>query len=489
MYLTWSLLFFTNHKYAIIDGIAISLLILIIFNPYSIFNVGAQLSYLSVIVIIAFFPYFYDKFLLNISSNTLTRYFISIIIISSIINISIFPIISYYFGEVPISFYTNIIFIPVIGLFVFPISFIGGLLSLCDIFHPISIFLFQIADKILSISINWLILLKKFHMLPIIVTIRPGGYILLGFYLILITCYLKLHGYNGKIKILATIGVILIFLPFADNFIHNNQNKVSLEILDVGMGQSLILSYKGKRILVDTGGSSIGRYYFGKNILSPILTYNRFPVIDKIIITKMDQYHMGGLMYLAKRYKITEFYCSELLNNRFKYILKTLKRKRVKINSISTKYTIYLSKDLKIYILNLKDCLNSNTHGLMAYLLFKNNPILVIFPKINKCILSKISDNIKHINAVIVPSYGLKHKYLGKLINKIKTNLLILTGGGYKTSRKYYKYYHNILKEQNIHLYSPSISGCIIVSWDLDNNLNTEIKTFKKTEEFLPWIK
>ncbi len=113
---------------------------MIIFNPYSIFNVGAQLSYLSVIVIIAFFPYFYDKFLLNISSNTLTRYFISIIIISSIINISIFPIISYYFGEVPISFYTNIIFIPVIGLFVFPISFIGGLLSLCDIFHPISIF-------------------------------------------------------------------------------------------------------------------------------------------------------------------------------------------------------------------------------------------------------------------------------------------------------------------------------------------------------------
>lgn len=101
----------------IYNTISASALVLLIINPYSIMNVGFQLSYAAVISIVFFQPKIYS--LLNFK-NTIPDYIWQLISVAVAAQLGTFPITIYYFDQFPLYFIlSNIIIIPVATIIVY----------------------------------------------------------------------------------------------------------------------------------------------------------------------------------------------------------------------------------------------------------------------------------------------------------------------------------------------------------------------------------
>ncbi len=101
----------------IYNTISASALMLLIINPYSIMNVGFQLSYAAVISIVFFQPKIYS--LLSFK-NTIPDYIWQLISVAIAAQLGTFPITIYYFDQFPLYFIlSNIIIIPVATIIVY----------------------------------------------------------------------------------------------------------------------------------------------------------------------------------------------------------------------------------------------------------------------------------------------------------------------------------------------------------------------------------
>ena len=186
---------FFYRKNDIFQSISLSLLIILIYNPYAILNIGLQLSYFAIIGIV-----FLDKILKKISREYLERArnkavrknkkilknFLNILnskigslIIDSILltfscTITIIPVLVYHFNIIPIF---SLIFSVLAGFIIGPIIIIG---IICLIFN------FWFFEKILSLSLKILIFLSCLgSKIPLnkVYVIIPSIYFIIFYYL------------------------------------------------------------------------------------------------------------------------------------------------------------------------------------------------------------------------------------------------------------------------------------------------------------------
>lgn len=118
---------FLKRDTNIYNSVFISILILLVANPYFIFDAGFQLSYLAVFAIIALEPY-YRNF--RLSKYKPINYISDTIAVSLAAQTGILPLSLYYFNQFPLLFLiANIIVIPlsniilILGLFVLLLNF------------------------------------------------------------------------------------------------------------------------------------------------------------------------------------------------------------------------------------------------------------------------------------------------------------------------------------------------------------------------------
>lgn len=110
-----------HRELTIYHSLAASAFFLLVLNPWYLFDIGFQLSYLAVISIVSIEPFIADKIG---SKNRILNYLSSLVSVSIAAQIGVAPLILYYFHSFPLYFiFANLI--------VIPISFVvmmGGLL-------------------------------------------------------------------------------------------------------------------------------------------------------------------------------------------------------------------------------------------------------------------------------------------------------------------------------------------------------------------------
>jgi competence protein ComEC len=126
---------------------AISAFLLLLWNPYQLFDVGFQLSYLAVLGIIFYYSKIYKRLYFK---SKILKYAWQTIAIGLAAQLTTLPISLYYFGQFPIYFWLS-------GLLAIPIStialYLGIVLLLTDPFLP---YFSPMIGKLLQISINWM---------------------------------------------------------------------------------------------------------------------------------------------------------------------------------------------------------------------------------------------------------------------------------------------------------------------------------------------
>jgi competence protein ComEC len=300
--------FLTNRSTNIFNSLAVSALIILLFDHSQLFDPGFQLSYSAVLSIAVIYPVFQK----NISNMVLKfrwiKYLLLFIGISLCAQLGTIPFTLYYFGKLSlVSLFTNLIVIPLSGVIVG----IGIFTLIINLFIPVIASYYAAGNDILNSLMFYIIRTAgsfEYSYLWIRNFSIQDGII---FYLFLSALLFALIKFKSNIaKAGAAILVfanILIYCSFddknllADNYLH-------IMMIDVGQGDALLIKFPdGKTALVDAGDASLS-FDNGERVILPLLNHLGIDKIDYGFVSHVDLDHYGGFISLINENKIRHIY-------------------------------------------------------------------------------------------------------------------------------------------------------------------------------------
>jgi len=317
-----------------------------------------------------------------------------------------FPIVIYNYYQISlISIFINLFFIPYVSIIVFPLSIITLIFPFLDNILYIFIYLLET----ISLNISNIDILK-------ISFIKPSIYLIIFYYIII-----TLSMYNKKY-----LYVLLFTILIHKNYIYFDK-KIYITYLDVSQGDSTLITYKNKTILIDTGGS-----YYSKNIsLNRTIPYLKSigrNKIDYLIITHGDYDHMGEAINLVNNFKAKKviFNCGDF-NELEQDLIKVLDKKKIPYYSCIKELNI---DNNKLYFLNNKDHRNENDNSSVIYTELNNHKFLFMGDagvEVEEDLTEKY--NLKDIDVLKVGHHGSKTSSSEEFINQISPKYSIISVG------------------------------------------------------------
>ena len=279
------------RKSDVYTNISVAALITLIFNPYSLLDLGFQLSYGGTIGIIIFIKRIQEKK----SNSKVINYIKQMALVSIYANIIIIPIMMYHFNTVSFTFIiSNIMASPILGIIVITgFLFIIASITVKPLTRLIAIFI----KPILSILIKISQICSKLPFSNILV-VTPYMFNVISYYAIILYCIKSKK--NNKCKIIICLLIVLILINF---IIYIFPQKLRIFFIDVGQGDStLIITPDKKTVLIDGGGSD--SFDVGEKVLLPYLLDRRILKIDYVLISHFDTDHCGGILTIMEKVKV-----------------------------------------------------------------------------------------------------------------------------------------------------------------------------------------
>jgi competence protein ComEC len=219
----------------------VSVLLILLFEPSFLFDVGFQLSYIAL-----FFIIWLQPLLASIwkPKHKVSKYIWDILTVSFAAQIGTLPLSIYYFHQFPgLFFVTNLIIIPLLSI----IMILGVLVMILAAFNMIPLFLSQLLEwsiYYLNKIINAIASLEQFIIkdIPLHFILLLSGYLLL----IAIILWFKKPSFNKLALVLVSI-LILQFSYFTIEY--KIQNEEELIVLNTNK-KTLIVERKGANISV-----------------------------------------------------------------------------------------------------------------------------------------------------------------------------------------------------------------------------------------------
>ena len=220
-----------NQSKAIYNAMATSALLILLFSPNAIFDIGFQLSYAAVLSIVLFQP-FYKKF--HVTQNKIALYFIDMMAVSMAAQIGVLPLSLYYFNQMPLLFLlANLVIIP-LSSFVLIYGII--LLGLNFMVPELAVYLGKVLNlsiQIMNDYIHWIAQFKQ----GIISNISFSALMVLTLYLVLIALIFWM--YSKKNQQISYILLALFCFQLSYLAVKWNENESS-ELIIFNENQTLI---------------------------------------------------------------------------------------------------------------------------------------------------------------------------------------------------------------------------------------------------------
>ena len=321
-----------------LDILYLVFIILVIINPFIIYNLSFILSFTA-----AFFLIFSSDLLKG------KNYFVSLFKVSLLSYFASLPLSIYYFGYTNLlGTILNLVFVPLVSFVVFPLTFLTFIISK---FY-----------SILNITTNLLESLSLlFNKFKIIIYFPRMNLIFVFIYLSILMLYIK---FKKKICLYLII-VLLIFFKIR-RYMDNN---TYIYYIDVGQGDSILVvtPHLNKTILIDTGG--IVR--FNENYKSNIVKNKTIPFFRRIGINKVDYLflthgdydHAGEANELLSNFCVKKVFINKgninniekKINNKEVLTLKNFVIDNIKVNSLNNNVFNNENDDSTILLFNIYD--------------------------------------------------------------------------------------------------------------------------------------
>jgi competence protein ComEC len=239
---------FLNRKNFMFNAIAASFLILLIYNPLLIFDVGFQLSYAAVISILLFQP-FYQKF--YYSKNKTVVYITDLFLVSLTAQLGVLPLMLLYFKQVPTLFLlANFVVIPIATL----VLILGIIvLFLNFVYLPLALLLGKLISflvEFMNYYIHWLSSFQEY----VIKNITFTPFLTVGLYVLILSVIYWIYKPKNK-RILYILVLTLSFQILY--FFTKSETSHKNELIVFNNKESAISIFEANKITIFSNDSLI----------------------------------------------------------------------------------------------------------------------------------------------------------------------------------------------------------------------------------------
>ncbi len=286
-----------------LTALGASLLLLLVINPYAISDLGLQLSFLATLGLLLHFGKARAWTSTRITKRVraalpkpLRKPFAALVdavLVTLISNLYTAPLIAYNFGSLPL--YGVVANLP--ALVLMPIVLVGGLLSGLMSFvampaaHAVAGFVSPFIQTLRGVA-------YLFARMPFALVDMGSPYnilaLALGYTLIIIWRATpdRKHG-----KLCTTLAAAAFVLSFSLGEVGRRLDALNVSVLDVGQGQSILLTSNGRAALVDCGGDCYEGA--GCQAAEALMLQGRREV-DTLILTHYHADHTNGIADLLR---------------------------------------------------------------------------------------------------------------------------------------------------------------------------------------------
>lgn len=244
---------------SIYNTLACSILIILLFKPNFLFDVGFQLSYSAVFAIVSIQPLFVELWK---PKNKIIGYFFDILTVSFAAQIGVLPLSIYYFHQFPgLFFLTNLVIIPMLTFIL-----IGGIIAvLFSFFGWIPMVLTEVLSQLILFMnsyVSWIASFENF----VLKDIPFNFYLLFGTFVLLISCFIWFKKPNAK-RLQFTLFCLFLFqlCYFGTKYYHIQSDEI---IIFQYPKRTIIAEKKNNKIKLMTTDSLINSNYVIKNYLN-----------------------------------------------------------------------------------------------------------------------------------------------------------------------------------------------------------------------------
>lgn len=346
---TFMLIFILIGKLIDRDAHSISLLsfvalLMLIYNPAYINDVGFQLSFLVTFGLLVMAPIVFEKV------KSLPGWLSGAIFVPIIAQIWVAPIQMYYFNSFSLySVFANIAILPFLTI----ISFGGFISAVLALIKPLASLICFVFDLVLNPVLNILVAISNyFSNLPhsLIQMPQPSAFQIFLYYGIVLSV-ISLFKFDKSKKIIFVASLLFVISIISlIKFPHNDLETIAFDVQNADA--FLIKTPKNKYFIIDSGKMSYnGGKTQAKMIVLEYLKDKGIKNIDGFIITHFDSDHAGGAVDLINNLNIKNVYVNSLSDKArlAKKIYSCAKcKKNIHILLVKNNETIYSEGNLKI---------------------------------------------------------------------------------------------------------------------------------------------
>lgn len=447
-----------GRKYDAITAISLAGLVLLVQNPFVVYNSGFQMSFGAIIAIVLILPIVEE--ILN-TDNKIIKVLSANFTISLVMN----PILAWNYYELPtFSFLLNIVVVPLMSVVI--VSSIVGIFCSCIMFGFGKVVIFP-GCGILELYTFLCNIINKSSVASIVVG-QPKVTIIIVYYAILLVVLFglknirtkytraekerniikketglvlekkakkerRIKGQNVKLRLACIAGFLL--LNYLIYYIPNPGFYITF--INVGQGDGILIhGDNGTKVMVDGGSTS--EKQVAKNCIVPYLKAEGIGTIDYSIITHTDKDHISGILEILENNNSNRIRIKNLVmpdinmkDDTYNELIEKAKLKKINVLYIKKGDTLSLGKTKIKCIYPETTTTASDKNDYCTVLSVKNKTSKILLTgDISKEIEEKIKDDIEENYTVLkVAHHGSNYSSSEKFLKKVNPKYSIISVG------------------------------------------------------------
>ena len=289
-----------GRKGDVYNSLGFAALLMLIWDPTYLLDVGFQLSFAAVVSIV----YYYPKLepLIEIIPGKLVRTGLvksglQLFLVSLAAQIGTMPFTAFYFGRVSIvAVVANLIVVPVSGVNVL-LGFATVAFSFVSDWMAASYA--ALDDLIVSMLLKFVLWCSKVPF-AYVETMRVGG-AFTAIYYVSVTAIFNMTKPRLLVRTIAALLVVVNFMIYRD-VLADSVPLLRVTVIDVGQGDAILLELPNHHaVLIDTGPKFMANDS-GERKISPLLKRKGIETLDALILSHPHDDHIGGCKYLLENF-------------------------------------------------------------------------------------------------------------------------------------------------------------------------------------------
>lgn len=417
MAIVFILTYLLQRNVSVYQSLLLSFLVILLFEPLILFDIGFQLSFTATFGII----FLMSKLIPSIKSLPRILFaVISISLVSVSAQLFVNPVMAYYFHRLSlVAIISNLIIVPLIaviswsGFGLFFAAPVGGIVS--DIIVQVNYWLLHWLIHTVNVFAQW-----KY---ATIFVPQPGPIFLVWYYFTLIFVW-KLKSKRNVVMFVC--GQMLFVFLFLFSTI-TAQNKTRITFLSVGQGDSVFVELPGRKtVLIDGGGNLQSNYDVGERIIAPFLLTRGYTHIDKLILTHWHYNHYLGLIKIVKDFKVNEF-CVGAMTDMDNELIRLIEEKKIN-HGLATAGHKWIFSNTKFEIFNPVLAANEDVDDNSLVTKISTDRFSVLLcGDIGQDAQNKISSLKLESTCLLIPNHG-KEKISQKFLDSVNPKIAVISG-------------------------------------------------------------